>query len=67
MGILKSIPLVSIFGLINALSDRETTVRQYAAAALGELNGNDLNYVLNDLQHTLDDEDNHVSTLYNMR
>lgn len=62
LGILKSIPSISVFALASALRDDELTVRQYASAALGEFDGNDLNYILSELQHAVYDEDKHVRT-----
>ena len=65
LGILKSIPSISVFALASALGDEELTVRQYASAALGEFDGHDLNYVLHDLQNSIYDEDKHVRIFVN--
>ena len=60
LGILRSIPSVSIQALAKALRDDEFSVRQYASAALGEFDGDDLTYVINALQRAARDDDKNV-------
>ena len=60
LGLLRSIPKVSVQALAKALLDSELSVRQYASAALGEFDGNDLSYEINALQRAVKDDDKHV-------
>jgi len=62
LGLLRSLPGVSVYALAQALKDHELTVRQYASAALGEFNGADLTYVTNEMQLAIHDPDKNVET-----
>lgn len=61
LGRLKTNPRLSVQALSYALSDTELSVRQYAAAALGEFDGEALSYAIKELQAATMDEDNNVS------
>jgi len=62
LGRLRTNPRLSIQALSFALSDTEISVRQYAAAALGEFDADDLSYAIKELQFGTMDEDNNVRT-----